>query len=355
MRRLVPALISFALLTPAAHALPGDPPSEPVAPADAASVPADPDGIGVAFTCPPFRPLATAPYQAGSEAYFASFSDSPVVDATGRLTTEFGSIKAVGGDPCSATFTTRTGAESSGDAPEIVGGTVYWQAYRICGDCAGGTESSAVRSFTVVPRAPSVKLTVPARAYAGYGAVYSADLDPERSGVRSLLLERKAGSRWKRVATQSASVRTTLLIGKLPRGKQTVRLRATVGATSFVVATRTLTVRPDRKRTTSARDDGRLRGRDVAVRVTGGGQRVARFTAVVPATCVTPDPGGGAPIETARTLNVALRGLRIAPDGSVAAAADGAVLTGRVHGRRFTGAVSVQAGNCAGSRKVKAG
>ncbi len=62
---------------------------------------------------------------------------------------------------CTSVFRTRTGAESSADAPEIVGGRVYWQAYRICSDCAGGVEASPVRSFVVQPRAPEVKLQGP--------------------------------------------------------------------------------------------------------------------------------------------------------------------------------------------------
>ena len=75
-------------LATTASALPGDPPSEPLEPADGATVPVDPDGIPVRFTCPVYRTYDDGQgfvLYGGASDHGVSFSRSPAVGPDGRI------------------------------------------------------------------------------------------------------------------------------------------------------------------------------------------------------------------------------------------------------------------------------
>jgi hypothetical protein len=233
---------------------------------------------------------------------------------------------------------------------------VYWQALR---PILGGFEGGPVRSF-VVRSAVSASLRVPARVYAGYLGVFSVRSSAALSGAR-VLLQRKAGRRWRTVTQEPFRQGTTELFAALAAGRQTVRAVIVAGGRSFAAGSRRLTVRRGGRRTTSARDDGRFRARGgsskgaLSFRVTGGGRTLRGLDATVTQFCVGPT------VETNRvSIGVAkLRSAPIAPDGSVVGvlkAGRGArvVLVGRLRARRLTGTLSLAFSTCAGTRRLDA-
>jgi hypothetical protein len=347
-----------------AHALPGDHPIVPLAPADGATVPANPDGISVAYACPGYT---VAVYEAGDTRivdtgdagdYQVRFSDSPALGPDGLLASQpYGSDASATAEPggsCTSTLDTYDTASS----PEIVGGRVYWQAYRDCLGCTPQWETAPVRSFVVRPSV-SARLRTAARVYAGYLGVYSVTSEAELSGAR-VLLQRRAGKRWRTVAEESFGERTEL-VAKLPGGRQALRAVVVAGAARFTVAKRTLRVRRGGRRATGGRDDGRYadpkpsRNSTLRFRVAGGGRTLREFKASLTAFCVGPSLADNRLV----IAYAALRSARVAPDGSVTGllkTRKGArvLLTGRLRAGRFKGEVTMRFSTCSGSRKLGA-
>ena len=367
MRRLAATLLlsaaTLACAAPAALALPGDAPIVPSGPADGATVPANAAGIAVAYQCPAYRNDRGGPFALGDAGdYEVRFSDTPATEPGGRLAGQpYGSDASatVGAD--GATCTSLLDTYDNASSPEIVGGRVYWQAYRECVGCPDGSgyEAGPVRSFVV---APDIRATLSApRVYAGYLAVFTVRSAQPLGGAQVILEQRRGGS-W-RALTQRRFGETTELIAKLPRGKQTIRAVIAAGAQRIVAGTRMLTVRRDRGRTTSGRDDGRYAARDapknstLRFKVSGDGRTLRDFRASLTAFCI------GSTIEDNRFIIAfaALRSARIAPDGSVTGllqleGEDGTrvVLTGRLRRGRFRGEVDIGFSTCSGSRKLEA-
>ena len=342
------------VLSAGARALPGDPPIVPLTPADGAAVPADASGIPVTFQCPAYS-------DGGDHSdYAVRFAADPAVGADGRLATQpygndAGASLGADGLTCSAELDTF----DTGRSPEIVGGRVYWQAYRLCNGCARGWEAGPVRSFVVRPDVRA-RLTAPARVYAGYLNVFRLQSSARLSGAQ-VLLQRRTGRRWTTLVRTGFKTGSTELVAALPAGRQHLRARIVAASATIGVARRTLLVRRGARRVTSGRDDGRYAARKrprngvLGFRIAAGGTKLRDFRASLSAFCIGPTPGDNrVVIAVAR-----LRSARIGPDGSVTGLLEqrsGArvLLTGRVRHRRFRGEVSMAFSTCSGSRKLDA-
>jgi hypothetical protein len=352
------AVVLPLALAGSAHAMPGDAPVVPLAPADGAQVRANADGIGVGFQCPDYRIAVFGPVtQYGDyHDYGVRFSDRPDLGTDGRLANNpYGNDAGASLAPdrsCAAKLDTFDTASS----PEIAGGRVYWQAYRPCTGCTPQYETGGVRSFVVRPSVRGT-LRAPKRVYSSYPALFTVASTAKLSGA-DVVLQRRAGSRWRTVKRRPFQLDRTELVAALPAGRQKLRALAITGATRFQLAARTVVVRRPGRRSTTARDDGRYGGSGtLAFKVSGGGTLLRSFNASVTVFCVGPTP----PDNRTEIAFARLRSARIAPDGSVTGylqtkGADPAsvTLTGRLHGRRFKGKVSIAFSTCAGSRKLAA-
>lgn len=357
----------IALSLPAgAQALPGDPAIVSLTPADGQVVSTDPDGIPVSFQCPAYT---IAVYSAGDVSvtdrgdysdYDVRFSSDPAVGPDGRLATQpYGSDASptVGAD--GLTCTAKLDTYDTASSPEIVGGRVFWQAYRYCNGCDQGLEAGPVRSFVVRPSVQA-RLRVPARVYAGYLNVFAVESKAPLSGAQ-VRLERRAGKGWTTVVKTAFKLGSTDLVAALPAGRQRLRARIEAGGKTFDVAQRTLTVRRTGRRTGSARDDGRYAARKpppnstLTFRVAGGGRTLRDFKASLTAFCVGPS----LPDNRLVVAFALLRSARVAPDGSVTGLLElksGArvLLTGRLRHGRFKGEVTSSFSTCTGARKLDA-
>lgn len=347
--------------------MPGDPPIVPLTPANGATVPADPDGIPVSFEFPAYT---IAVYSGGDVTitdrgdysdYDVRFSSGPQVGSDGRLAAQsFGSDAgpALGGD--GRTCTAKLDTYDSVSSPEIVGGRIFWQAYRYCNGCAQGNEVGPVRSFVVRPEALEGRLRVPARLYGGYLNVFKLESQAPLSGAQ-VLLQRRAGKRWKTVVKTRFQLDETDIVAALPAGRHRLRARIVAAGASFNVAQRTVTVRRRERRVTSARDDGGYAARKppanstLKFRVAGGGKTLRGFKASLTVFCVGPT----LPDNRLVVAFALLRSARVAPDGSVTGLLQlksGArvLLTGRLRNGRFRGEVTMSFSTCAGTRKLDA-
>ena len=358
MRSTLLAVALLLFLAGTARALPGDPPVVPLAPADGAEVPANAGGIGVSFQCPDYR---VAVYGSVTEFgdysdYGVRFSDGPVVGADGRLASHpFGNDAGPSLAP-DRTCTAKLDTFDTASSPELAGGRVYWQAFRYCNGCTPQYETGAVRSLVVRPAAGG-RLRAPRRVYAGYPALFELESAARFSGAE-VVLQRRAGGRWRTVVRRPFGLERTQLVAGLPAGRQQLRALVVAGATQLPVAVRTLRVHRPGRRSTSGRDDGRYRaraGEQSTFTVSGGGKRLRAFKASVSVFCVGPTPAD----NRTEIAFAALGSARIAPDGSLTGYAQTAggssvTLTGRLHAGRFRGEVSIAFSTCAGKRALDA-
>ena len=357
MKRLLAGLflgVALLVLSAGASALPGDPPILPLTPADGAGVAADASGIPVTFQCPA--------YSDGGDYsdYAVRFAADPGVGADGRLATHpYGNDAATSLGADGLTCTAKLDTFDTGRSPEIVGGRVYWQAYRLCNGCARGWEAGPVRSF-VVRADVRARLTAPARVYAGYLNVFRLQTESRFSDAQ-VLLQRRSGKRWTTLVRTGFKRGITELVAALPAGRQRVRVRIVLENATLDVARRTLLVRRGVRRVTSGRDDGRYAARKpprnstLSFKIAAGGTKLRGFRASLSAFCIGPTPADNRVVIAFARLDSA----RIAPDGSVTGLLElrsGArvLLTGRVRHRRFKGEVSMAFSTCSGSRKLDA-
>ena len=273
-RSTLPAVVLSLALATSAHAMPGDPPVVPLAPADGAQVPANAGGIGVSFQCPDYRIAVFGPVtQRGDYGdYGVRFSDSADLGTDGRLATNpYGNDAGASLAP-DRTCTAKLDTFDTAASPEIAGGRVYWQAYRPCTGCTPQYETGGVRSFVVRPSV-SGTLRAPKRVYGGYPALFTVESAARMSGA-DVVLQRRAGGRWRTVVRRPFQLDRTELVATLPAGRQTLRALVVTGTTRFVVATRTLAVRRPGRRSTSSARRRPLHGQRHA-RVHGGRRREA--------------------------------------------------------------------------------
>lgn len=352
--RLFLALVVLLAFPAGAGALPGDPPIVLLAPADRAEVAGDPDGIPVQITCPEYRK-----FQSGSFTAYGDYTDYEVIFATRPDLGADGRLLDANVIDRDIPLKTNAGPDqcSSGmDMSSAVPGTYYWQAARLCTGCPSGHETSAVRSFAVRTTL-RLALAVPKRAFGGYPIVAPLRAAGVPDGGK-VTVQRRAGRRWKRVASATVLQERGSVVFKLPNGRQRVRLKAVVGTQGGTSPVRV--VRVARARAWSTTHDagpyrGRAEGAKLTLTVAAGGRQIRDFQTDVSMFCVGPTPAdnhiliGVAPVKRAR----------IAPDGRFYSrtkhgSSTVIVLSGRVRHGRVKGQVELTVGTCDGTADYSA-
>lgn len=350
MRRL--AVVFLLLLTAPAAALPGDPPVTSLSPADGATLKIAATGVPVSVGCPTYLE-AGAPGDPFSDYGFADSyrvraSTKPDLGPDGVLADSAEeSYPLLDGEQneastCHASFT-------SLQTP----GTYYWQAYRFCTGCETRRETGPVRSFTLVPDASSVKLSIapPKRAYAGYGTLVPIAVTGATRPV--ITLQRKRGKGWVKVPSLNALNFRNDHVATFPAGKYAVRAVTSLPQAGTVTSPeRTITVARSKKGTPKsdgAYADARY---DLKAVVARGGRQLKKFSAHVSGTCPIPNGQGGINLNPT-ILSVVMPTVKIAPDGRFAKAfpAQGQKLhlSGRLHKQTLTGTVVADTGPCTGT------
>jgi hypothetical protein len=349
--RLLLALALLLALPAAASALPGDPPITLLAPSDGATVTAGPDGAGVRLTCPEYRQFA------GTITVFGDYTDYEVMFATRPDRGADGRLLAANIVDRAVPSKSSAGVDQCTSALDpAVPGPYYWQAARECTGCATGFETSPVRRFDVRTTL-KLRLSVPRKAFGGYPIVASVGAGGVPDGGK-VTVQRRAGRKWKRVASTTARRERGSVVFKLPKGHLRVRVKAVVGTQSAVSPVRRINVVRARGWTTT-HDVGSYRGKAEGARldlkVAGGGRQIRDFQTAVTMFCVGPTiPDnhlmiGVAPVKRAR----------VAPDGRFYLRAKHAsntviVLSGRVHRGRVKGQVELTVGTCDGTADFSA-
>ena len=241
-RSFVAALAALALVSPAtAQGMPGDLPFAPTSPAPDAALPTGPDGIPVTFTCPVYRIADPGfPLYGGARDYGVSFSTGTATGPDGRLTDPValgtGAYVAGSEDQCASAL----GAGGS-VRPQETPGVYYWQVWRLCTGCPTSYEVGPVLKLTLgSPAKPTLRL--PKKLYAGYPVIATVGGDGLPTGT-TVTVERKAGSRWTRAGVGTLASNVAEPTVTLPKGKQTVRVSATLGGQTLTSAEVTRTVR----------------------------------------------------------------------------------------------------------------
>jgi hypothetical protein len=371
MRQILTAMLAAALLLPAtASAGPGDPPVEAVFPDDGAVLPVNPEGIETRYTCPePYHVTSpdTFPTFGDRAEYGVHFATSPDLGSDGRLLQS--NVVGISGpdqvqDNDIPIGQCRAYMLDSGAHPETTPGTYYWQAWRLCLDCPGDYETSAVRSFRLTAAGSGVRLAVkpPARAYRGFPFVVgltSTGLDASTD----VAVQVKRKGAWGTVGTAAATGRTAdvaiSLPGRYRAGRYPIRATARVGSETLAGGTKRLRLRKARGWSTSGRQDGKWTGKasglPVSFRVSGGGRTIkaGRFQL----TLLCPTPGMINPF-TIQIADAPLSRARIAPDGSFVFAdviqGHASFVRGRIRGTSASGAADLSLGTCTGGAEFSA-
>jgi len=355
--RVLLAILALLAAPAGASALPPDPPVTPLTPADGATVPVNADGIPVTYSCPVYKidePGGFALF-GGPKDYSVGLSKSAQTGADGRLATMEAIVHAnftdpaVGPDGCSAAL------GAGGPAPRVqeTPGTYFWQVWRLCTGCATSYEVGPVRKLTLAsPVQP--KLSLPRKAYAGYGFFATADVTGAPDGTE-VVVERKAGSRFKPAGAGIALGGKAEIVVVAPRGKPALRASLTIGSQAISGEAKSLTVAAAKRWTTSGRSDGAYAGKSVKLKIARGGREVRDFRAFVPMTCPGVTPG----TFTTQVGTAAVKKAKVAPDGSFVAALtdDGTAIRirGRLKGRQVSGGrAELSVGACTGSLNFKA-
>ncbi len=364
------AVVGLALgFASPALAQPGDDPIQSVAPVDGVVLPVSAGGIEVRYTCPSYRVAGEGLFSTpGSrQDYGVRFATTPALGNDGRLLQS--NLVALAGPDLVQDNDIPVG-QCRGfmldpDAkPQSRPGTYYWQASRICVDCSGGYESGPVRSFRLTAAGSGVKLGLgaPGTVYRGYAFVVDLRTKGLPNGTRVALQLRRGGRLKTFDRSRSVGSSSTLAV-RLPRRSRpgAYRLRATarVGSETVVSATRRLKLRPDRRRTTSGRQDGRWVGRSGRLPVRFGVARrgreirAGRFRVAL----LCPTPGFVNPF-TIQLADAPVPRAPVAPDGSFVFAGvvrgSAALVSGRLRGRRASGRAELSLGTCTGGGRVSA-
>ena len=120
-RRVALAAVLAGLALPAgASAQPGDPPFGPLAPADGATLPVDPEGIPASFSCPEFviagdgGPFSSFGF---ADDYGTSMSQSPALGPDGRLADSVAGTGRCGGRATGAPAASRSARCAASRSP----------------------------------------------------------------------------------------------------------------------------------------------------------------------------------------------------------------------------------------------
>ena len=357
-RFVVLAAVVIALLAGAvgATAMPGDPPSEPLAPADGASVPANPDGIPVSFTCPVYRTYDDGQgfkLFGGASDHGVSFSRSAAPGADGRLEEPVSLSTGERDGSAEGRCVSALGAGGASPRPQETPGTYFWQVWRRCTGCSGGYETGPVRRI-VLRSTASLAIRRPVAPYAGFPRILKLELAGLPDGTATVV-ERKSGSRWRRAGSATALGEQGEAVVTLPRGRATLRVRATLGEETITSAPLVVVVRRGTRWSTVARDAGPYTGtaggnRSVRLKVTRRGREVRDFEAFVAMTCPGVQPGQ----FTTQVGSAKIGKAKVDPDGRFVAAAkrsgSSMRIRGRVRNRRITeGRVELSVGACVGN------
>lgn len=349
LRPVLLALVATLVLAGGAQALPGDPPSEPLEPADGASVLVSENPIPVTFTCPVYRTFETGDFTlyGGPSDHSVLLSASPEVGPDGRLADPL-SITPGSRGPVDGQCVSALGAGGSPPRVQETPGTYYWQVARLCTGCDRPYEGSAVRR--VVFRADAaLKVGNPGKVFKGYPVLVPLTLTglPDGTAVDVMRGSRRAGG-------------ATALGGKgdavvtLPKGKQTLRVRARLGSEELVSPPRTVRVRAVRTWSTKPRDVGTYRSGSVSFKIAARGRQLRAFDAKVPMTCPGVEPGR----FTTQIGTATFPRVRIAPDGRFVAARARSGSTMRVRGklarRKVKGRTELSVGPCVGNAAYSA-
>jgi hypothetical protein len=351
---------AVALLVCAAPSagMPDDPPVTAVFPVNDATVPINPAGIEVRYTCPEgYRISGEPPFAVygGRKDYGVHFASSPELGNDGRLL-ESNLFDRAGDDPiqdndiplgqCRAYLT-------HGIAP----GVVYWQAWRLCLDCPGGYETSEVRSMRLTVTGSGVRIAAswPRSAYAGYPFHVSVTSNGIAAGT-ALELQVRRGTRWRRIGNINLGADAGDGPAVLARGRHRVRALVRVGSEQVASAPRTVQVRRAQRWETSRRHDGLWRDRRVAqFRVSAGGRVISNGRFRLSLLC--PTPAMVNPLTT-MIADAPLSRARFAPDGSFAWA--GVIndhvtyIHGTIRGNRASGRARLSLRTCTGGGVWKA-
>ena len=353
---MIALLAAIAGTAATAPAMPGDPPSEPLAPADGASVPTNPDGIPVSFTCSVYRTYDDGEgfkLFGGASDHGVSFSRSAALGADGRLAEPVSLSTGERDASAEGRCVSALGAGGASPRPQETPGTYYWQVWRRCTGCSGGYETAPVRRI-VLRSTASLAIRRPVAPYAGFPRILKLELAGLPDGTTAVV-ERKSGSRWRRAGSVTALGGQGEAVVTLPRGRATLRVRATLGEETVTSPPLVVVVRRGMRWSTSARDVGAYAGtaggnRSVRLKVTRRGREIRNFEAFVAMTCPGVRPGQfTTQIGTAKIAKA-----RVGPDGRFVAAAtrNGSTMRirGRVRNRRITeGRVELSVGACSGS------
>lgn len=351
--RAVLAPIVLLIAAPAAHALPGDPGFAPLTPADQATLPVDPGGIPVTFTCPVYRTYDAGggfAVYGGPKDYSVLMSTSAATGPDGRLADP---VAIANGQPvpgqdgqCSASL-----GAGGAQRPQETPGEYRWQVARICTGCATGYEVGPIRTLALAsPVKPA--LAVPRRAYANYPFIVTVKAQGAPNGT-TVTVERGPGGAVAGRGTVASGV-AEVTVSVPTRGTVPLRARMTIGAQNVVGAPTTVSVRAARGRP-AVRAGAWTGDHDVRFRVTRA-RAISGFTARIPLLC--PTPGMTSPFTT-MIGTASLKHVRLAPDGSFvgAATARGSAIRvrGRLRGGRSSGGrVELSVGGCTGNAAFSA-
>lgn len=356
MLRAVIAVLVVALAGAAvATALPGDPASEPLAPADGATVAAVQsldEGIEVQYSCPLYRK-----FNSDTGANFGDWSDYHVrfarsaADLAGRF---------VDSDPARATNAAKDRcasvyASQAHPPAQSEPGTVFWQVFRAC-SCDGGYETGPVRRFVIRAAAAKLRVAVQGHAYVGYPITIGLQAPGVPDGAAAVL-ERAAGKGYKTLYSGKVSGAKAEAIASLKAGKARLRWRVTRGAQIDVSPVATVRVTRPSGWTTSSRDDGSYRSSKgtVTFSVAERGRTIRKFNANLTAFCI------GATIADNRLIAAVapVPRAKVAPDGRFLVvykpSSTTITLRGRLHRRRVKdGKVEISFSTCEGSTTFSA-
>jgi hypothetical protein len=349
--------LACALAAPAAHALPGDPGFAPLTPADGATLPVDPGGIPVAFTCPVYRT-----FDAGDGfALYGGPKDYSVLMAAadagtgpdGRLldpvTINYGQAVPGQDGQCSAVL----GAGGSAP-PQETPGAYRWQVSRLCTGCPGGYETGPIRTLTLVSTVDP-KVSALGRAFAGHPFLVRVAAAGAATGT-TVTVERRTGpSSWVKAGTGTvASGVAEVVVTVRKRGTATLRARLQSGAQDVAGAGQAIRIASASTRATPVRAGRWTGSHDVVFTVSG--RTITRFTGRIPMLCPTP---GMASQFTTMIGTASLKRVRLAPDGSFVgtATASGAAIRvrGRLSGARARGGrIELSTAGCTGNASFSA-
>jgi hypothetical protein len=206
------------------------------------------------------------------------------------------------------------GAGGASPRPQESPGTYYWQLWRRCTGCSGGYETGPVRRIVLRSAAP-LAIRRPAAPHAAFPRILKLVLAGLPDGTTAVV-ERKSGARWRRAASATALGDQGDAVVTLPRGRATLRVRATVGEETVTSAPLVVVVERGTRWSTSARDDGADKGtaggtRPVRLKVTRRGREIRDFHAFVAMTC----PGGSPASSRRRSAPRRSAGPRSPPTG----------------------------------------